>query len=103
MLEVHQLVTDLDQRTRWLSAVARIDRPATTERIGLRHVCIFHGLTVEWVSVKSDIGDDEITYVEEGRIVEKDLPARASFILKRLGARRTSLQFRMKWLCSPEA
>jgi uncharacterized protein YndB with AHSA1/START domain len=72
MLEVYQLVIDLDQRTRWLSAVERLSRPATTERIGLRHVCIFHGLTVEWVAVKSDIGDDEITYVEEGRIVEKD-------------------------------
>jgi hypothetical protein len=101
MLEVYQLVIDLDQRTRWLSAVERLDRPATTERIGMRHVCIFHGLTVEWVAVKSDIGDDEITYVEEGRIVEKDLPARASFILKRLGERRTSLQFHAKWLSSP--
>ncbi len=68
----------------------------------MRHVCIFHGLTVEWVAVKSDIGDDAITYVEEGRIVEKDLPARSSFILKRLGERKTSLRFRMKWLCSPE-
>ena len=38
----------------------------------------------------------------EGRIVEKDLPARASFILKSLGARRTSLQFHAKWLRSPE-
>ena len=88
MLEVYQLVIDLDQRTRWLSAVERLSRPATTERIGMRHVCIFHGLTVEWVAVKSDIGDDEITYVEEGRIVEKDLPARASFVLKRLGERQ---------------
>jgi hypothetical protein len=101
MLEVYQLVIDLDQRPRWLSAVERLDRPATTERIGLRHTCIFHGLTVEWVAVKSDIGDDEITYVEEGRIVEKDLPARASFILKRLGERKTSLQFHAKWLSSP--
>ena len=101
MLEVYQLVIDLDQRPRWLSAVERLDRPATTERIGLRHTCIFHGLTVEWVAVKSDIGDDEITYVEEGRIVEKDLPARASFVLKRLGERRTSLQFHAKWLSSP--
>jgi hypothetical protein len=103
MLEVYQLVIDLDQRTRWLSGEERVERPATTERIGMRHICIFRGLTVEWVAVKSDIGDDEITYVEEGRIAEKDLPVRASFILKRLGERRTSLQFRMKWLCSPEA
>lgn len=101
MREVYQLVIDLDQRPRWLSAVERLDRPATTERIGLRHVCIFHGLTVEWVAIKSDIGDDEITYVEEGRIVEKDLPARASFILKRLGERRTSVQFLAKWLSDP--
>ncbi len=34
MLEVYQLVIDLDQRPRWLSAVERLDRPATTERIG---------------------------------------------------------------------
>ena len=102
MLEVYQLVIDLDQRTRWLSAVERLDRPPTTERIGMRHTCIFHGLTVEWVAVKSDIGDDEITYVEEGRILEKDLPARASFILQRLGERRTFLQFHAKWLSSPQ-
>jgi len=67
----------------------------------MRHTCIFHGLTVEWVAVKSDIGDDEITYIEEGRIVEKDLPARASFFLKRLGERRTYLRFHAKWLSDP--
>ena len=33
--------------------------------------------------------------------MEKDLPARASFILTRLGERRTSLQFHAKWLSSP--
>jgi uncharacterized protein DUF2652 len=102
MLEVHQLVIDLDRRPEWLTAVERLSRPATTERIGLRHVCIFHGLTVEWQTVKSEIGDDEILYVEEGRIVEKDLPARASFILKRLAERRTLLRFHAKWLSSPE-
>ncbi|MFL6581581.1 MAG: DUF2652 domain-containing protein [Burkholderiales bacterium] len=102
MLEVYQLVIDLDRRPEWLTAVERLSRPATTERIGLRHVCIFHGLTVEWETVKSEITDDEILYVEEGRIVEKDLPARASFILKRLGERKTFLRFHAKWLSSPE-
>jgi len=101
MRAVYQLVIDLDQRPRWLAAVERLDRPATTERIGLRHTCIFHGLTVEWVAVKSDVGDDEITYVEEGRILEKDLPARASFYLKRLGEGRTYLRFHAKWLSDP--
>jgi hypothetical protein len=103
MLAVYQLVIDLDQRTRWLSGEERVERPPTTERIGMRHVCIFRGLAVEWAAVKSDIGDDEITYVEEGRILEKDLPVRASFILKRLGERTTFLQFRIKWMCIPEA
>ena len=102
MRAVHQLVIDLDRRPEWLKAVERLDRPATTERIGLRHVCIFHGLTVEWETVKSEIGDDEILYVEEGRIVEKDLPARASFVIKRLGERRTFLRFHAKWLSGPE-
>ncbi len=102
MRAVHQLVIDLDRRPEWLTAVERLDRPATTERIGLRHVCIFHGLTVEWQTVKSEIGEDEILYVEEGRIVEKDLPARASFVIKRLAERRTLLQFHAKWLSSSE-
>src|SRR5262245_22392110 len=43
MQHVHQLVIDLDRRPEWLTAVERLNRPATTERIGLRHVCIFHG------------------------------------------------------------
>jgi hypothetical protein len=102
MLEVYQWVTDLDRRPEWLAAVERLSRPATTERIGLRHVCIFHGLTVEWETVKNEVGDDEILYVEEGRIVEKDLRARASFILQRLGERRTFLRFHAKWLSNPE-
>jgi len=102
MRAVHQLVIDLDRRPEWLSAVERLDRPAITERIGLRHVCIFHGLTVEWETVKSEIGDDEIVYVEEGRIVEKDLRARASFVLQRRGDRKTFLRFHAKWLSSPE-
>lgn len=34
--------------------------------------------------------------------MDKDLPARASFVLKRLGARGTSVQFHAKWLSSPE-
>ncbi len=103
MIEVYQLVIDLDQRTRWMSGEERIDRPAITERVGLRHVCHFRGLAIEWVTVTSDIGVDAITYVEDGRVVEKDLPLRASYILKRLGQARTYLQFRLKWLCSPEA
>jgi uncharacterized protein DUF2652 len=102
MRAVHQLVIDLDRRPEWLTAVESLDRPAITERIGLRHVCIFHGLTVEWETVRSEIGDDEILYVEEGRIVEKDLPARASFVIKRLGERKTFLRFHAKWLSSPE-
>jgi hypothetical protein len=102
MLKVHQWVIDLDRRSEWLTAVERLDRPATTERIGLRHVCIFHGLTVEWETVRSEIADDEILYVEEGRIVEKNLPARASFVLQRLGERKTYVRFHAKWLSDPE-
>ena len=98
MRDVHQLVIDLDRRPEWLSAVERLDRPATTERIGLRHVCIFHGLTVEWQTVKSEISDDEIVYVEDGRIVEKNLPARTSFVIKRLGERKSHVRFHAKWL-----
>ena len=54
-----------------------------------------------WGVDESEIGHDEITYVEEGRIVEKNLPARASFFLKRLGERRTYLRFHAKWLSDP--
>ena len=102
MLDVHQLVIDLDRRPEWLTAVERLSRPASPERVGLRHICIFHGLTVEWETVKSEVGEDEILYVEEGKILEKDLQARASFVMKRLGERRTFLRFHAKWLSSPE-
>ena len=61
-----------------------------------------HGLTVEWQTVKSEIGEDDILYVEDGRILEKDLPARASFVIKRLAARKTLLQFHAKWLSTSD-
>lgn len=98
MTQVYQLVIDLDQRTRWMSGEERVDRPALTERVGLRHVCIFRGLTLEWTTVKSEVMEDSITYVEEGRIVELGLAARASYVLRRLAPAKTSLRFHLKWL-----
>jgi hypothetical protein len=102
MLAIYQLVIDLDQRTRWMAGEERVDRPPTTERIGLRHVCLFLGLKVEWASVKAEIADDRILYVEDGLIVDKGWPARASWTFERTAQGKTLMTFRAKWLCDPE-
>jgi hypothetical protein len=102
MLKIYQLVIDLDRRMSWLTGDEAMDRPAVTERIGMRHICRYRGTDIEWTPVKSDIGKNAITYIEEGRVLETGVPLRTSFVLKRLGERKTSLQFHPKWLCSPE-
>lgn len=103
MVDVYQLVIDLDRRAQWMSEKESVERPAITERLGLRHLCVFRGLAVAWTTVKSDFADETITYVEDERMIDKYLPFRESYIMQRRGAAKTLLEFRLKWLCSPDA
>ena len=41
---VYQTLINVDKRPDWLDGVNTIDREMTSERINMRHNCVFHGL-----------------------------------------------------------
>ena len=40
---VYQTLINVDKRPDWLDGVDTIDREMTSERINMRHNCVFHG------------------------------------------------------------
>ncbi len=40
---VYQTLVNVDKRPEWLDGVDTIDREMTSERINMRHNCVFHG------------------------------------------------------------
>ena len=43
MKAVYQTLINVDKRPEWLDGVDTIDREMTSERINMRHNCVFHG------------------------------------------------------------
>jgi len=102
LLDVYQKLIDLDGRVQWIPGLEIRERDEVTERIGLRHVCLFQGTTTDVITVSSDIRNDYITYIEDGRIRGPDITYRDTYLLKSLKEGKTALTFNAKWLSDPE-
>src|SRR5262249_59022498 len=59
---VYQTLINVDKRPDWLDGVATIDREMTSERIGMRHNCVFHGLRLTNTAVFSEFQDPHPPY-----------------------------------------
>ena len=70
MADVYRTLLDMDLRNQWIPGVVAIDHDAAVPRLGLGHVCRFEGMSVEFRTVGSEVGESEIVYVEEGWIKE---------------------------------
>ncbi len=102
LLDVYQKLIDLDSRVQWIPGLEIKERDEVTERIGQRHVCLSQGTTADIITVSSDIRDDHITYIEDGRIRGLDIPYRETYLLKSLKEGKTALTFNVKWLSDLE-
>src|SRR6266705_2203738 len=102
LLDVYQKLIDLDGRVQWIPGLEIRERDEVTERIGQRHVWLFRMTIGDMVTVSSDIRDDYITYIEDGRIRGPDIPYRETYLLKSLREGKTALTFNVKWLSDPE-
>lgn len=102
LLDVYQKLIDLDGRVQWIPGLEIRERDEVTERIGQRHVCLFGGTTTDVITVSSDIRDDHITYIEDGRTRGPDILYRETYLLKSLKEGKTVLTFNVKWLSDPE-
>ncbi len=95
---VYQTLVNVDKRPQWLDGVDTIDREMTTERIGMRHYCVFHGLKLINTAVYSEFHEDRAQYSEKVEIPQLDATILASYELEALQAGRTRLAFNVNWM-----
>ena len=97
MTEVYRTLLDIDKRDQWVSGVLGIEHDSTVPRLGFVHVCLLEGMSVEFQTVGSEVGESEIVYVEEGWIKELDLVIRETFRLVSLDSNRTEVTLGIHW------
>ena len=98
---VYQTLINVDKRPEWLDGVATIDREMTSERIGMRHNCVFHGLKLINTAVFHDFHGDHAAYSEQVDIPEIKVTLQAHYEMEALGGDRTRLKFNVNWMDSP--
>jgi hypothetical protein len=98
---VYQTLINVDKRPDWLDGVNTIDREMTSERINMRHNCVFHGLKLINTAIRRDFHDDHALYSEMVEIPEIKVTLQAHYELEAVnGGGSTRLKFNVNWLDS---
>jgi hypothetical protein len=61
---VYQTLINVDKRPEWLAGVDSINREMTSERIGMRHNCVFMGMVLINTAMHRHFGEDHALYSE---------------------------------------
>jgi hypothetical protein len=95
---VYQTLVNVDKRPRWLEGVDTIDREMTTERINMRHNCVFHGMKLVNTAIYSDFSGNRARYSEKVEIPQVNLTLLAHYEMEALGPASTRLHFNVNWM-----
>jgi len=97
---VYQTLINVDKRPEWLDGVDTINREMTSERIGMRHNCVFHGLKLINTAVYRDFHENHALYSERVEIPEIKVTLQAHYEMEALGGDSTRLRFNVNWMGS---
>ncbi|HEX2437321.1 MAG TPA: DUF2652 domain-containing protein [Methylomirabilota bacterium] len=97
---VYQTLINVDKRPEWLDGVATINREMTSERIGMRHNCVFHGLKLINTALYRDYHEDHARYSENVEIPDIKVTLQAHYEMEALGGGSTRLRFNVNWMGS---
>jgi hypothetical protein len=95
---VYQTLINVDKRPEWLEGVDTINREMTSERISMRHNCVFHGMTLINTAVYRDFSEDHALYSEKVDIPDINLTLQAHYEMHALGDGSTRLNFNVNWM-----
>jgi hypothetical protein len=95
---VYQTFINVDKRPDWLDGVNTIDREMTSERINMRHNCVFHGLKLVNTAVYCDYSENRARYSEKVEIAEINLTLLANYEMEAVGEVSTRLNFNVNWM-----
>jgi hypothetical protein len=95
---VYQTLVNVDRRPDWLEGVDTINREMTSERINMRHNCVFHGMTLVNTAVYRDFSENHARYSEKVEIPEINLALLAHYEMEALGEASTRPNFNVNWM-----
>ena len=95
---VYQTLINVDRRPDWLDGVDTITREMTSERVNMRHNCVFHGLKLVNTAVHHDFSEHHASYSEKVEIHQLNLTLLANYEMEALDAGRTRLKFNVNWM-----
>jgi hypothetical protein len=97
---VYQTLVNVDKRPDWLDGVNTIDREMSSERINMRHNCVFHGMKLVNTAVYSNFAADRAQYSEKVEVPAVNVTLHAHYEMQTLGENSTLLKFNVNWLDS---
>jgi len=95
---VYQTLINVDKRPEWLQGVDTINREMTTERINMRHNCVFHGMALVNTAVYREFSESHARYSEKVEIPEINLTLLAHYEMEVLAETITRLNFNVNWM-----
>ena len=97
---VYQTLINVDKRPEWLAGVDAINREMTSERISMRHNCVFMGMTLINTAIHRDFSEDHALYSEQVEIPDIDLKILVYYDLYPQDGGNTRLNFNVNWMGS---
>ena len=95
---VYQTLINVDKRPEWLEGVDTINREMTSERINMRHNCVFHGMNLVNTAVYRDFSEHHARYSEKVEIPAINLTLLAHYEMEALDEASTRLNFNVNWM-----
>ena len=95
---VYQTLINVDKRPEWLAGVDSINREMTSERIGMRHNCVFMGMVLVNTAMYRDFREDHACYSEEVEIPDIGLTIMVHYDLYPHDDGSTRLNVNVNWM-----
>lgn len=95
---VYQTLINVDKRPAWLDGVDTIDREMTSERINMRHNCVFHGMKLVNTAILGEFAEGQARYAEKVEIPDARLSLVANYEMEAVDELSTLLKFDVNWL-----
>jgi uncharacterized protein YndB with AHSA1/START domain len=95
---VYQTLINVDKRPEWLAGVDSINREMTSERVGMRHNCVFMGMTLINTAIYRDFSEDHALYSEQVKMPDLDLTIVVYYDLYPQDEGSTRLNFNVNWM-----
>jgi hypothetical protein len=95
---VYQTLINVDKRPEWSADEDSINREMTSERIGMKHNCLFMGMVLINTAVYGNFENDHALYSEQVEIPDIGLTVMAYYDLYAHDGGSTRLNFNVNWM-----